>query len=310
MTSHVPAGTPAVRAPLRTVLFVPGVRVDRIGKALDSQADCVVVDLEDAVAASEKVAGRRGAVAGIAGYGRPAGARVAVRVNALDSGLLEDDLDALAPVWARLAYVVLPMVPGPDGVREMCRLMSNVDARSPAAAGPRLLLLIETAAGVLAAPGIAGAHPRVAALMLGPADLAQQLGISLSARGDELLFARSQLVLASAASSLAGPIDGPWLDLQDDEGLRESSAAARALGFAGKQVLHPRQLPAVTAAFSPAAADLEWAAQVVAAFDAAERRGAASIQLPDGSFVDYPVARRARSMLAEAAGGFGTGPGV
>ena len=280
---------------LRTVLYVPGDRPDRVAKALVSGADCVVVDLEDAVAPERKAAARAGAVQGISGDRAPACA-VGVRLNALASGLLADDLAALAPVWSRLDVLLLPMTPDAGTVQQVAALLDRVDG----AAGPMLVPMIETAAGVLAAASIAAAGDRVLTLALGPADLSAELGLQLTPEGLELLHVRSQLVLAAAAAGRIGPIDGPWLDVSDDAGLTAAATAARRLGFSGMQVLHPRQLPTVREAFAPSAAQLTWARSVDAAFEEARARGVASIRLPDGTFVDPPIAARARALLAVA----------
>lgn len=286
--------------PLATMLFVPGDRPDRIGKALVSGAAAVTVDLEDAVAVSQKESARSGVVDGV--RGREWFCALGVRVNAAASGLMEADLAALEEIWHSLDYLVLPMVSDADTVRHVAQACDTVDAASDTRGnGPRLILLIETAAGVLAVREIAAAHPRTYSLTFGPADLSAQLGISPTADGTELLHARSQIVLAAAAGGLAPPVDGPWLDLDDLDGLVQSAAHARRLGFAGKQVLHPKQIAPIRDIFSVSAAELAWAREVDAVFADAEARGIASIKLSDGTFVDYPVARRARAILARSA---------
>lgn len=281
----------------RTFLFVPGDRPDRIYKALGSAADCVIVDLEDAVALSRKEDARRSAVSALSLHGRSARGRIAVRVNGLASRLTDADMAGLAAVWEHLDFLVLPMADGPS-VREFGSLIDTVQASvAGTPGGPQIIPLIETAEGVLHAADAAAADPRVATLALGPADLAAQLGISLTAEGEELLLARSQLVLAAAARGLQPPIDGPWLDLEDEAGLRRSAERAVRLGFAAKQVLHPRQIAPVAEIMTPTAEQIAWAQAVDVAFTEAEQRGVASLRLPDGSFVDYPVARRARALL-------------
>jgi citrate lyase subunit beta/citryl-CoA lyase len=275
---------------LRTFLFVPGDRPDRIPKALASAADCVIVDLEDSVALSQKAEARHSAVAALVQHAGSARGRLAVRVNGVASGLMSEDVAGLAGIWRHLDFIVLPMA-DVAAVRELARLTPD---------GPRIIPLVETAEGVLGAGAIATADPRVERLAFGPADLSAQLGITLTAEGEELMLARSQLVLASAAGGLAPPVDGPWLDLQDEAGLRTSTERARRLGFGAKQVLHPRQIAPVAEILAPTAEQLAWARAVDAAFTEAERRGVASIQLADGTFVDYPVARRARVLLGRA----------
>lgn len=287
---------------LRTLLFVPGNRPDRIEKAFTSTADCVIVDLEDAVAVSEKADARQLATAAVATHALVRSGSIAVRVNGFASGLLREDLAALVEVWQHVRLIILPMTEEASSVAALAGMLAENDLHAGVGTGPLIVPLVETAAGVLAAPAIATADPRVATLALGPADLSAQLGVALSAAGTELLVARSQLVLASAAAGLTAPIDGPWLNLDDEDGLRRSTESARDLGFGGKMVLHPRQLSPVTEVFSPSAKLLAWAAEVDNAFSKAELAGVASIRLPDGTFVDYPVARRARAILAGARG--------
>lgn len=297
MSAGAPELAGAGRLPvIRSMLFVPGDRDDRIPKALATRAECVVVDLEDAVARSQKARARERTVAAIGTCARPGLRSTAVRVNSLASGLVADDLAALSGVWDRLDLLVLPMTSSAEDVRDLVAAIEPIDA-CHGGRGPGIVALVETAAGILAAPAIAAAHPRVHTLALGPADLAAQLGLRLTADGVELQHARSQLVFACGAAGLPGPVDGPWLDLDDTDGLLRSARAAKDLGFGGKQLLHPRHLDAVTAVFAPTEAERQWAREVDAAFGDAERNGVASIRLADGSFVDYPVAQRARALL-------------
>ncbi|OLT00242.1 citrate lyase [Pseudonocardia sp. CNS-004] len=284
---------------LRTLLFVPGDRPDRIPKAAAAGADGIAIDLEDAVAASRKDAARR-SVAEALGALPPGGPVVTVRINAVDTGLAEADVDALEPVLGRVHLVIVPMSSSPDAVRAAAALLGKAEHRAGLdPGGTGIIPLVETAAGIAEARDIAAADERVHTLAFGPADLSRELGVTPTADGEELFVARCQLVLAAAAAGKPQPIDGPHLDLDDAEGLARSAAKARRLGFGGKQVLHPRQIPVVAAAFAPTAEELRWARRVDEAFRAAEAAGVSSIRLDDGTFVDYPIAHRARALLAE-----------
>ncbi len=284
---------------LRTVLFAPGNDLRKAGKALTAGASAACLDLEDAVAPAEKAAARGAVAELLAGHEGPG--QVAVRVNGAATGLLEDDLEALGPVLARIDLLVLPMVVGADEVRHVAGRLDALERDAGLQPGRvRLLPTAETAAGVLAAPAVAAADPRVRTLILGPADLAHDLGVELTAAGDELRYARSAVVIAARAAGLEAPVDGPHVNVADDDGCRIGAQWARRLGFQGKLVIHPRQIPLVQEAF---AADPELVAQaraIVDAYEEALRRGVASIRLDDGSFVDEPVAARARAVLAEA----------
>jgi citrate lyase subunit beta / citryl-CoA lyase len=284
---------------LRTLLFVPGDRPDRIAKAAASAATGIAIDLEDAVALSQKDAARAAVTNTLSGLPRDDGPVVCVRINAVDSGLAEADVTALESVLSRIDLVMVPMSADPDGVRHASHLLARAESAAGHAAGAiGLIPLVETAAGILDARALAAADPRVYTLSFGPADLSRELGITPTADGDEFLHARSQLVLAAAAAHRPPPIDGPFLDLGDDDGLDRSSRRARQLGFSGKQVIHPAQIATVAAAFAVDPQDIAWARDVDAAFSAAEAQGVSSIRLPDGTFVDYPIARRARAILA------------
>jgi citrate lyase beta subunit len=172
---------------LRTFLFVPGDRPDRIAKAYRSGADCVIVDLEDAVAGARKAEVRHSAVAAIGREAQadgPGRTWLAIRVNGAASGLMAQDIAGLA-LWTKRDFIVLPMADVPS-VREVTALMDAVERHgSTSPEGPRIIALFETAESVLNAAGVAAADPRVAALALGPADLAKQLGLTLTADGRE-----------------------------------------------------------------------------------------------------------------------------
>jgi citrate lyase subunit beta/citryl-CoA lyase len=281
-------------APLRTVLFVPGNDRRKIEKALAQPATAVMLDLEDAVAASEKAAAR--AIVCESALAAPAdGPLVGVRVNSLTSGLADADLAALAEALPRIALITVPMVDGPDEIRHVAALLDVLERTAGGAVA--LLAMTETARGVLAARAIAESSARLRTLVFGPADLARELGLELTAEGFEHLHARSAVVLAARAAGKEGPIDGPYLNLADDEGCAVSAAWSRRLGFQGKVVLHPRQLPIAAAAFAPGERELAWAREVDRAFREAEAAGVSSIKLADGTFVDYPVAERARDLL-------------
>ena len=279
--------------PLRTVLFVPGNDRRKLDKAFGLAASAVVLDLEDAVASSEKAAARaivRESVLALPDDAMPVG----VRINSLESGLADADLDALAEALPRISLIALPMVESADDVRHVAARLGDLGSHID------LLAITETARGILAAREIAASSPRLRTLLFGPADLARELGVELTADGFEHLHARSAVVLAARAAGKEGPIDGPYLNLADDDGCALSASWSRRLGFQGKLVLHPRQLPIVTAAFAPSERELAWAREVDRAFREAEAAGVSSIQLADGTFVDYPVAGRARDLLKDA----------
>jgi citrate lyase subunit beta / citryl-CoA lyase len=259
----------------RSYLFVPADRPERYAKALASGADAVIVDLEDAVAASAKDSARASLAAWLAG----GGASVVVRINDVAHPGLADDLRLIA--HANVAAIMVPKV-------ESARDLARVRAAAPAAV---LLPLIETAAGIDRVREIAAA-PGVQRLTFGSIDLRLDLGIE--GDGDELLLFRSQLVLASRLAALAAPVDGVTTTIDDGAAIEADARRARRLGFGAKLCIHPRQIAAVHAAFAPSADEVAWAERVVAA--AAAAHGAAFAL--DGTMVDRPVLRRAEALLA------------
>jgi citrate lyase beta subunit len=280
---------PAV-ATARSLLFVPGDDAKKMERAWSSGADAVVLDLEDAVLPERKVSARQRVCATLRQRG-PAPLRI-VRVNGLDTAWGADDLGALES--SDVDAVMLPKATG-DGVAHL----SSV--------GVPVIALIETAAGLRAAHEIA-CHPRVQALALGGADLGAELGWIPRPDGLELLHARSVLVLDSAASGLRPPFDVVQLATRDDAALAAEIAMARSLGMGGKLCIHPAQVDAVNAGFSPTPAEVAHAENVLAAWSAASSGDGSGVAVLNGKLVDLPVASRARATLALAQTHHTSGP--
>jgi citrate lyase subunit beta / citryl-CoA lyase len=271
-------------------LFVPGDRPDRVEKAVGQGADAVIIDFEDAVAPARKALARE-LTAGVLVRARPA-CRVLVRVNGFGSpDDLAADVEALRPCWSAVDAVVLPKTESPEQIRHLDGLLAA--AGSPAG----VVAILESARGIEDAAVIAAASARVATLLFGSADLSAELGVVPTPEGVELLMARSRVVLACAAAGLAKPVDGPWLILDDAAGLAESARQARRIGFGGKAAIHPQQLAAIRRAFAPTADEVDWARRVLAAFEESVAAGVGAVKLDDGTFIDAPVADRARSIL-------------
>jgi citrate lyase subunit beta/citryl-CoA lyase len=261
----------------RTLLFAPADDERKASKALRSDADAVILDLEDAVDVSRK-AGARAALGQL--LDRPRTVPVLVRVNGAETGELQRDLAAVAEL--AVDGIVLPKATP----AALVALPAEV---------PPVVAIVETAVGLLAAAEIA-ADERVVALMLGTIDLALDLGLRRRADGLELLHARSALVLASAAAGIGAPLDGVYPRLTDDDGLRAETALIRTLGMGGKACIHPRQLPIVAEVFTDQA-EVDWARRVVDAYDRAPGLGVVEV---GGEMVDLPVVERARRILAAA----------
>lgn len=287
--------------PLRSYLFAPGNQPRKVAKVATFGADAVILDLEDAVPLAEKAATRpvvKAALAGLAG-----GPRRYIRVNAMDTGLTFDDLAGI--VCADLDGVVLPKV---DTAAELVaaeqRLAELEQAAGLEAQSIDLIPLIETARGVLNVRETAEAGRRVRSLGFGAGDFSRDVAVRFSGTlwgpdGLELLFARSQIVLASRAAGLEPPMDTVWLDVRDNVGLEQDAQVALRLGFGSKAAIYPGQIEIINRVFTPSAEEIDYARRVVEAFAQAEAAGSASIAV-DGRLVDYPIALKARWVLERA----------
>ncbi|WP_451988822.1 HpcH/HpaI aldolase/citrate lyase family protein [Achromobacter aloeverae] len=257
-------------------LFVPGNRPERYAKALSCGADAVIVDLEDAVPPAAKAAARDE----LRQWLRGANARVIVRVNAAETSWFADDLAACAS--PNVAAIMLPKADNPGDLAACARVAPHA----------RLLPLVETAAGFDALRSLVTV-PGVERIVFGSIDF--QLDLGISGEGEELLFFRSQLVLASRLGGLAAPVDGVSTEIQDAGIVQADAAKARRLGFGAKLCIHPSQVAPVNAAFRPTAQEVEWARRVLDASARAE--GAAAVV--DGKMIDLPVVLRARAILEQ-----------
>ena len=260
----------------RSLLFVPGSRPERFDKALAAGADAVIVDLEDAVAPADKLSARESVHAWL----RPEHV-VVLRINAADTPWFAGDITLCARPG--VAAVMLPKAE-----------RAEIIAALVAAGAKGVLPLIESAAGFAALATLAAA-PGVQRLVFGSIDFQLDLGLR-DAFEDELLYFRSQIVLASRLAGLAAPIDGVSTAIDDAEALHTDVQRARRLGFGGKLCIHPKQVAGVHRGFAPSADELAWAQRVLAASAAA---GGAAIAV-DGKMVDKPVLLRAERLVAEA----------
>ena len=267
-------------ASARSLLFAPGSDERKLVKAFEAGADAVVADLEDAVSLAEKPAARDLVIRLLAELESPS--LKTVRVNGVGTDFWEDDLEALEAL--DLDAIVLPKAT-PEAVEAL------------GSAGPPLIAIVETAQGLRLAYETA-CHVRVAALVLGAVDLGLELGLEPRADGQEVLLARSKLVLDSAAARIRAPFDLVHVDVRDAEGLEAECRLARSLGFRGKACIHPAQVEIANAVFTPSAEELERARRVVEAYErgVAEGRGAVAL---DGEMIDLPVVERARQVLAD-----------
>lgn len=287
---------------LRSLLFVPGSDTRKLGKvgSLEVPPDAVVIDLEDAVADEQKSAARattHDAIPGCAAQG----AAVMVRVNSLASGRIEADIEAV--VRPELDAVMVPKIEDTETLAAGDEALAAAERDRGLESGSiRIMALIETPRGIVDAERILAAAPaRVLTAVFGAGDYTTELGVDLTRDADELLYARSRIVTAARAAGLPKPVDGPWLALEDTEGLVADCERSRGLGFQGRVTVYPPQVHPVLRAYSRLPPEeVERAERVVEAFEEAEARGVASIRV-EGKFVDYPIYHLAQERLRLAA---------
>jgi citrate lyase subunit beta/citryl-CoA lyase len=269
-------------------------------KALESEADAVIFDLEDSVAIAAK-AEARGLVAAqiqaVAETGSPKKG-IFVRTNAPDTGLLESDLEAV--VRPGLDMIFLPKAETVDAVRDCAAMIERLEKmRGLKTESIEICLMIESALGVYRCFELIKASPRVTATCIGSArdgDLQTDLGCAWSIEGVELLYSRSK-VLCDTRAAGAYPLDGVFSDLANEAGLLQDSILSARLGFLGRTPIHPKQIQPIRQAYAVPKEQVAYYQRVVEAFEAAEKQGVGAIQL-EGKLVDYAMYARAQRVLA------------
>ena len=285
---------------MRSLLFVPADSDKKLAKGAECGTDALILDLEDSVSAERKPAAREGALTYLTAHAahapRP---RLIVRVNALDTGLTDADLDAV--VAGRPDAILLPKA---EGGASVVHLDAKLTAREavhglPDGAIEIIALTTETASGLFLCGTYAGASARLSALTWGAEDLSAELGAETNrdAAGrftSPYMLARN-LSLAAAAAARVQPIDTVYADYRDMEGLRAEAIEARRDGFTAKMAIHPAQVPVINAVFTPSAEEIEKARVVIDAFAANPSAGVVGI---GGVMYDRPHLRRAERLLA------------
>src|SRR5215831_2875189 len=284
---------------MRSLLFVPADGGAKLEKAMASGTDAVIIDLEDSITPERKSFARTATLEFLkqisATKQRP---RLLVRINGLDTGMTDADLDAVVP--GRPDGIVFPKA---EGAPSVVHLDAKLTAREAVAGLPEgqikiLAQAIETAAGLFAAGTFRNASARLIGLTWGPEDLSSQLGATANrdTQGEftePYRLARSVCLFAAAAKLPA--IETVYVDFRNSEGLRRDTEAARRDGFIGRLAIHPAQIPVINEVFTPTAAEIEKAKAVVAAFAALPGAGAVAIE---GIMYDRPHLVRAQALLA------------
>jgi citrate lyase subunit beta/citryl-CoA lyase len=273
-----------------------------VEKAVAAGVDGLILDLEDSVPEALKADARAEVARSIVRLresGSPVG--VYVRVNALDTGLSGDDIEAV--VIPGIDGLSLPKTFGPDDIIRFDALVTHFERKNGVAPGTvEFICNLETAEAYASCEQMAVASPRVATLFAGTArdaDVSRSIGFQFTPAGLETLYLRSRAVLAARTAGLEFPLVGVWQDLADPEGARRFSEQNRELGFRGQVLIHPSHVAVANEVFSPSQFEVKFYAGMIAAFEEAEADGAAAV-VYEGMHVDYAHIKTARDVLAYA----------
>lgn len=269
----------------KSYLFVPGNRLDQIEKALNSSADVVIIDLEDAVALEGKDRAREKLLVFLTKVPIQNPTKLYVRINDKETTHYKKDLE-----FVKRFSPIGVMVPKVSSANDLADLESHGVTEQP------IIPLIETATGVLNVFEIASCNKRITRLAFGAIDYCLDLSISVTEEGFELIYPRSALVLASRAANLLPPIDTVYLDISNKDGLVKDIKRAKTLGLFSKLCIHPSQLDYVNTLFGASREEVEWAKKVVDAFEKALAQGVSVIQLEE-VMIDRPVYKKACQII-------------
>jgi len=274
--------------PRRSFIFTPGLRPDMYPKALASGTDIVCVELEDGIAPKDKEEARQKALALFAEPQADDGVERILRINSMRERFGIEDVNAILASSTPPPALMMPKVRTPDEVVMLDQLLTEAGHIT------RLHIIIETNQGLEAAYEIAHSSPRIDAMFFGGVDMAAELRCENTY--DALLYARSRVVHASASAGL-DVIDVPYLDLDDPKGMRVEAEKVRALGFAGKGSIHPKQIAALNEVFTPSVDQITRARRIIAEFEAADT----GLVVIDGKLIEKPVLRDMHRIVAIAA---------
>ncbi|MDX5361908.1 MAG: CoA ester lyase [Alphaproteobacteria bacterium] len=281
---------------MRSFLFVPGDSEKKLGKAMGTGADALIVDMEDSVALSRKDAAREITPAFVA-ENRGKGVALYVRVNAFDTGMIYRDLAAV--MAAKPDGIMLPKAVGQGDIDTLSIALSALEAREGTEEGTTRIFSVatETAEAVLSL-GQKIVHPRLAAMTWGAEDLSASLSAQVKHGADgqylaPFLHARNMCLFASRASGVL-PVDSVYPDTRDLAGLEAETIAGRDIGFGAKCAIHPAQIEVINRVYTPTEEQLAWARKIKAAFDAEPDAGVLNL---DGQMIDRPHLRLAERLL-------------
>jgi len=280
----------------RALLYMPGDDMHKIQKAATLGVDCICMDMEDGVALKCKGEARSVIAEALQTLDFGYSERLA-RINPVGSGLEVDDLLTVLP--ALPDGIVIPKVEYGKQIQWVSQQISDVEDENDWSEGRiRLLAIVETALGIVNLPQIASASSRLEALIFGAEDFAGDIGATRSRQGWEVFYARSAVVTHAAAYGLQA-IDMVFIDLEDIQGLRQEALQGAAMAFAGKQIIHPKQVVPVQESFTPSDEAIAQARNLLEAFAQRQAQGVGAFTL-DGKMIDAPLVKAAERVLAIA----------
>ncbi|MBU2699587.1 citrate lyase subunit beta/citryl-CoA lyase [Sporomusaceae bacterium BoRhaA] len=272
----------------RSLLFLPGNNPGMLQNGGVFGADGVILDLEDAVAPTQKDAARLLVTQALQTVDYENVEKI-VRVNPLDTF---GTVDIPVIVACQPDALLIPKVESADDVLAVVKLIEKSEKIPDSV---KIIALLETPKGIAEAYSIAKAHPRLVALALGAEDYTAGLGSKRTKEGGEIYSARMQVINSAAAAGIQS-IDTPFTDANDPVGLMADTELAKSLGFKGKLSINPRQIDVIHSVFNPTATDIEWATRVVAAIEKAKAEGSGVVSM-NGKMIDAPIVSRAETIL-------------
>lgn len=279
----------------RALLYMPGDNWRMITKSITLGVDSICMDMEDGTAVNKKAEARATIAKALQELDFGASEKLA-RINSVGSGWEKDDIEAVLPY--KPDGIVIPKVESYEHVEWASRIIEDAELKNGWQINSiRILIGVETAKGILNLKEIAS-HPRLDAIIFGGEDFAASIGATRTKDAIELLYARQAVIVACAAFDLQ-PIDIVTIDYKDLDALKIESEFGARLGFSGKQVIHPNQVPVVQEAFTPSDEAVAYARRIVETFEASQKEGKGAYSL-DGKMIDMPLLKNAQKVLARA----------
>ena len=278
---------------LRSLLFIPGNQTKMLAKASDLAPDAFVPDLEDSVAPDDKDEARE-VVSNHLELLSKNGVRVIPRVNSLDTGLLEADLEAL--VGPHIFGITVGKVQVPQHILEICEIISRLEKKNGLQDGAvKLIPWIESALGIVRSFDILTSTSRIYGAAFGAEDFTNDMGIERTDDDSEISYATNVIATAARAAGVLA-LDTPYVSFRDEEGLIKDANQAKSIGYKGKFAIHPAQITPINKCFSPSPEEINYANRVLEVFETAKKEGRGSTSL-DGQMIDVPVVKRAQGLL-------------